>query len=85
MHKSKTSQRLDEATGLVWLAAFAERFHIDTSKWTTQQLDDTFLYQGLPDQPVAEKLADYISSKHHVQTHVYEPMGNRWQVVIMRK
>ena len=81
----KKLQNLDAATGLVWLQAFADKYHIDTTKWSVQRLDDTFGYQGLPDQVIAEKLADFLAAKYRVQTHVYEPMGSHWQVVVMRK
>jgi hypothetical protein len=82
---SKKLQKLDVATGLLWLQAFSDRFNIDTAKWSVQPLDDTFGYQGLPDEAIAEKLADFLAAKYRVQTHVYEPMGSRWQVVVMRK
>ena len=82
---SKKHQELNVATGLVWLQAFADKFHVDTAKWSVQRLDDTFGYQGLPDEAIAEKLADFLAAKYRVQTHVYEPMGSHWQVVVMRK
>ena len=78
-------QKLDAATGLVWLRAFADKFHIDTAKWSVERLDETFGYQGLPDQRVAEKLAYFLAAKYRVQAHVYEPMGSHWQVVVMRR
>ncbi len=81
----KKPPKLDAATGLEWLKVFAEKFRIDTAKWSIQKLDNTFGYQGLPDEAVAEKLADFIAAKYHVQTHVYEPMGSHWQVVVMPK
>jgi hypothetical protein len=82
---SKKFQKLDVATGVVWLQAFADKFHVDTAKWSVQPLDDTFGYQGLPDEAIAEKLADFLAAKYRVQTHVYEPMGSHWQVVVMQK
>lgn len=85
MATSKKPPKLDVATGVIWLQAFADKFHIDTAKWSVQRLDDTFRYQGLPDEAIAEKLADFIASRFRVQTHVYEPMGSRWEVVVMQK
>ena len=82
---SKKLQNLDVATGIVWLQAFAEKYKIDTAKWSIQRLDDSFQYQGLPDETVAEKLADFLTAKYRVQAHVYEPMGSHWQVVVLRK
>jgi hypothetical protein len=78
-------QKLDAATGRVWVQAFAEKFHIDIAKWSVERFDDTFRYEGLADQAVAEKLADFLAAKYRVQAHVYEPMGSHWQVVVMRK
>ena len=80
----KKPQKLDAATGLAWLAAFAERFHLGTAKWSIDRIEDTFKYQGLPDQAIAEKLADFLASKYRVQAHVYEPMGSGWQVMVLR-
>jgi hypothetical protein len=81
----KKLQKLDIATGLVWLRAFADKFHVDTAKWVIQPVDDSFRYEGLPDKDVAEKLADFLDAKYRVQTHVYDPMGHRWEVVVLRK
>jgi hypothetical protein len=83
--KSKKPQKLDTATGRAWLQVFADKFHIDTAKWSVDRHDDTFQYQGLPDQAIAEKLADFLAAKYRVQTHVYEPMGSHWQVMVMQK
>lgn len=81
--KPKKTEKLDVATGLAWLQVFADKFQVDTGKWSVHRLDDAFQYQNLPSQTVAEKLADFLAARFRVQAHVYEPMGSGWQVMIM--
>lgn len=77
--------KLDVATGLAWLQAFVEKTHVVTANWFVEKLDDTFRYQGLPDEVTARKLARFLAAQYRVEAHVYEPMGSRWQVVVMHK